>query len=293
MDKATALQTFLEQDISRIQKKFRQGLLEYVNENKSSIKAEPLYEKGLWPDWMYERYVDYCRQVEIAAKRYMGYIEKPERQRIELSGIYTCQKVMKGLSKSTDLKIVRTGEYFRVWQDKELRNQIKPLEMQNRKWESGTPVFIRGHVENPEKYIYFSPIIEDRILLISDAVKRIWEDYQTGWNYYPCALGIVEQRKVQVYWIVETDTADVFSDSTEYYKDGTLKNMILSEKKIEKQKLFSVCVQKKRYLIIEKDILERMLQEHICGFRFEKIMVERAEERNGQEVCIGDSKDRM
>lgn len=56
--------------------------------------------------------------------------------------------------------------------------------------------------------------------MISEPVKTIWDCYQSGWGYRLCALGNIEQKRIQVYWLAEAKLIDGLSGKTEYQKDG-------------------------------------------------------------------------
>lgn len=160
--------------------------------------------------------------------------------------------------------------YYRICQDKGLPNQIQPI-LLNLEPESKKPIFIRGRLEAPQEYAYFPPLIEAPVLMISEPVKKIWDCYQSGWRYRPCALGSIEQKRIQVYWIAEAKLINGLSEKTEYQKDGSFKRIVLSKEKIQFQKVFAIQNLHKTYYIAEKEILERMLQEHIHGFIFEQV----------------------
>ena len=107
--------------------------------------------------------------------------------------------------------------------------------------------------------------------MISEPVKTIWDCYQSGWGYRPCALGNIEQKRIQVYWLAEAKLIDGLSGKTEYQKDGSLTRIVLSKEKIQFQKIFAIRNLHRTYYIAEKEVLERMLQKHIHGFIFEQV----------------------
>lgn len=65
----------------------------------------------------------------------------------------------------------------------------------------------------------------------------------------------------------------MLSPYTEYEKDGSLKKIVLSEEKIQFQKVFALQNLHKIYYIAEKEIVERMLQEHIHGILYQQVEV--------------------
>lgn len=161
-------------------------------------------------------------------------------------------------------------DYYRICQDKRIPNQIRPVlpKLENR---NGKPIFVRGVLESPREYAYFPPMIEDSVLMLSDPTKIIWECYQLGWEYYPCALGNIEQKRIQVYWIAEPKWVDGLSENTEYQKDGTIKKIVLSKNKVKSHKVFAFRNLHKTYYIADKEVIEKMLQEHIHGFTYERV----------------------
>lgn len=162
--------------------------------------------------------------------------------------------------------------YYRICQDMSLPNQIRPILSKLDLFDE-KPVFIEGSLETPLEYAYFPHFIERPALMVSHQVKSIWESYQTGWKYRPCALGNIQQKRIQVYWLARARLLDGLSQYTEYEKDGSLKKIVLSEEKIQFQKVFALQNLHKIYYIAEKEIVERMLQEHIHGILYQQVEV--------------------
>lgn len=162
-------------------------------------------------------------------------------------------------------------EFYRISQNRNIRNsiQLEALPCTNQK--SKGPVFIRGTVQNTGDYVFFPPIIEHTKLVISDEVKVIWESMQAGWRYEPCVIGNVEQKIVRVYWIAEAKYVAALSDQTEYQKDGTFKKIVLKEDEVRYQKVFAIRNRKKTYYVVEKAVAEKMLEQHIHGFILQKL----------------------
>jgi len=161
-------------------------------------------------------------------------------------------------------------EYYRVTQNRKLRNQIIPEIPGSDKLHSKEAIFIAGRCKDADRVV-FPPMIETQPLLLADGVKKIWDAYQIGGDYQPCALGHIEQKRIEVYLRAKLMQIDGLSDLTEYYLDRSLKKIVLSARRVRNKKVFSICYQRKEYYFIDLEILEQMFQNHIYGFQFEKI----------------------
>lgn len=168
-------------------------------------------------------------------------------------------------------------EYYQLSQEMTIQNQIKPIiKKETFPSEKDKPVFIPGIVSRERDYIYFLPIIEKPILMVTDEVKTIWEIYQRDFLYFPCVVGHVLQGKVKIYWRVIPKVVDCIDKQTTYHKDGTIDQLYLSEEQIGYQKVFQV--KHKQQLIVELEVLEQMWKKKIHGFHFQRVKMKRKEE---------------
>ncbi|MNJ50721.1 hypothetical protein D3C77_460040 [compost metagenome] len=165
-------------------------------------------------------------------------------------------------------------EYFQIRQDDRAENSIIPqLPVHRDIWKEVQPIFLPAKARNSKGYIHFLPFIEKPLQMVSDPVKRIIEMYQSKMLFKPCAVGNIEQKKVEVYWFMKPRVIECLHGDTMYYPDGTLKEIYLSEAKIGFNKVFQVDCKRGEYLIIDSEVLERLFREGIHAFKITPVKV--------------------
>lgn len=165
-------------------------------------------------------------------------------------------------------------EYYRITQKDNIRNTIMPGKVSASEiWEKDSPFFLPGTADRPEEELVFLPFYEGSAFLISDPVKTIWERYQMGGRYRPCAFGSVEQRKIVPYCFMAPKMIDCIHPDTEYHKNGDVRMLCLDGGIIGANRVFGVRTWHCIRLIIAEDVLEEMMREGITGYNWEKISV--------------------
>lgn len=165
-------------------------------------------------------------------------------------------------------------EYFKISQKENLPNIIKPiLPSVSDLWSETNPFFMPGKAKEPYKELTFLPFYKGHCFVIHDAIKNIWQNYQTGGRYRPCAMGSVEQRKVEIYAVMFPLLIDGIHEETEYFKNGEIKKLVLDQKYVGYHKVFGIKSWHLVNLIISEDVLEKMLQENITEFLWEKVNI--------------------
>lgn len=159
-------------------------------------------------------------------------------------------------------------EYFQIRQDDRADNCIIPqLAAADEIWKSDQPLFIPASARNPANYIYFLPYIDKPLAMVSDAFKKIIETYQSRTLFRPCAVGSMEQRKVEVYWLVKPRVIDCLHEDTTYFVDGTLKEICISKEKAGFNKAFAIDGVKGNHFIVDTEVLERLYREGLTALK--------------------------
>jgi len=165
-------------------------------------------------------------------------------------------------------------EYYRITQKDNIRNTIMPEKVSASEiWEKDSPFFLPGIADRPEEDLVFLPFYESSAFLISGPVKTIWESYQRGGRYRPCAFGSVEQRKIVPYCFMAPRMIDCIHPDTEYYKNGDVRTLCLDGHSIGANRIFGVRTLRRIRLIIAEDVLEEMIREKIIGYNWEQILI--------------------
>jgi hypothetical protein len=163
-------------------------------------------------------------------------------------------------------------EYYKITPNENLPNIIYPmLPSFTELWSEEAPIFIRGKAKSPLKRLTFLPFYKSHCFLVNGKIAEIWQNYQIGGRYRQCAMGSIEQKKIDYYSVMMPKMVDGIHPSTEYHKNGDIKNMVLSRTKVGPHKVFGIKDRHLTHLIITEDILEEILQENIVEFIWKHI----------------------
>lgn len=157
--------------------------------------------------------------------------------------------------------------YYLINQDNRASQAVLPV-LNNQKdlWKSDKPIFIPGRVKNVGEYSYFLPFLEAPVLMVSDDLKKILELYQNKTAYRPCALGIVETRKMQVYWFMQPKIITCLKSDIQDHVIYSAEDIILDTEMIGANKVFQLDTVVGTYFIIDQEVLEHMLRAGITEF---------------------------
>lgn len=165
-------------------------------------------------------------------------------------------------------------EYYRITQKDNIGNTIMLGKITASEiWGQDGPFFLPGTAREPKGELVFLPFYEGNAFLVSDPVRTIWERYQRGGRYRPCAFGSVEQRKIIPYCFMTPRVIDCIHPDTEYHKNGDVRTLCLDGNIIGANRVFGVRTLRCIRLIIAGDVLEEMVREGITGYNWERISV--------------------
>lgn len=152
-------------------------------------------------------------------------------------------------------------KYFLINQDSRVSQAVWPV-LNNQKdlWKSDKPIFIPGHIKNINQYSYFLPFLETPVLMISDALKKILEIYQNKTAYRPCALGIIEMKKIQIYWFMQPKIITCLKSDIQENVIYSAEDIILDTKKIGANKVFQLDTIVGTNFIMDQEVLEHILR---------------------------------
>lgn len=163
-------------------------------------------------------------------------------------------------------------EYHRITQKRNVRDILRPgFPSATQIWSGENPIFIPGTVEKAGEEPVFLPFYEGTSFLVSAPVKDIWQEYQRGGRYRPCALGSIEHKTVFPYSFVMPRMLDCLHPDTLYYKNGTIQKPVLDREVIGQNKVFGIGIMHSVMLFISDDVLEEMMRKDITGFNWETV----------------------
>lgn len=116
----------------------------------------------------------------------------------------------------------------------------------------------------------YPDFIETPFPLISNEIKKIFSNYE---SHMQCNCVILSDQilKVQhIYWLMLLEKIDCIDEQTEFYKDNSLKHLVLNKKKIGHRKIFWVGGIREKRLVINLDVAESLLRRPINGITLER-----------------------
>jgi predicted RNA-binding protein len=167
------------------------------------------------------------------------------------------------------------NSYFEIYQDKRIeqciepRGALKKIDFKDDKEEienMATQLFLTEKKEN--EYVDY---IERPGLLISDNLKEVFEKYKEEIISRPVVLSDKKNKKQTVYWQIAIKAIDCISDKSEFDKNGTLKKLVIDEKKAGLKRIFKVKGILENIIIIRLDVAESILRRDFTGIALKRI----------------------
>lgn len=117
--------------------------------------------------------------------------------------------------------------------------------------------------------------IECPVQLVSDKLKRLLEKYDSSVFFIPVMLADLKNERQEIYWLMVPDVKDCLSPQTEFNKDGTLKKLVIDERKAALFKVFKVKGLLENLLVIRLDVAESILRRDYAGIKLKKVAKEK------------------
>lgn len=121
------------------------------------------------------------------------------------------------------------------------------------------------------KMSFYPDVIDIPTFLVSEKVKDVFLNYDDSIIVKCVILSGENSDTKKVYWMPLFDSIDCMSSETEFYKDGSLKKLVLNKTKIENRKIFRVANLKEYPVIINLDVAESLLRRFLSGMDITKI----------------------
>jgi len=116
---------------------------------------------------------------------------------------------------------------------------------------------------NPSNVYY--DVIDEPVFLVSDAVKKLINIYDDSVVFKFVMLTDEVTKHQEVYWLAMIDKIDCISDKCEFYKDNSLKKLVLDKEKVSGKKIFRVDGIREKIVVISLDLAESMLRRYFVG----------------------------
>lgn len=169
-------------------------------------------------------------------------------------------------------------DFFVISQDERISVAVKPINVSkvisqemldiNKAKKMGR-LFLQLQIKDKE-YNEYIDFIESP-MLASDKLKTLFEKYDTGVYYIPVMLADMKRQRQDVYWLLVPHEKDCLSQKAEFNKDGSIKKLIINEKKAAGFKIFKIKGVLENYLIIRLDVAESILRRDFTGITLKKL----------------------
>ena len=140
-------------------------------------------------------------------------------------------------------------------------------------WREEEPLFFSQN--NTEEKIYL-PFMDCGICVVSKEVKKILDAYQNGIKSRPIILADNNMKKSDIFYAVKIKEIDCLGNST-IYKNKTVQKIYLDSTKIGYEKVFQIKGISDRHIVVDLEVMEKLLRENIIAFYAERLEQERSE----------------
>jgi hypothetical protein len=117
----------------------------------------------------------------------------------------------------------------------------------------------------------YTDFLEKPTLLVSDEFKKVAKLYNKAYKYDSVALTEEESELQTMYWHIEMPYMNCLSEKTGFHHDGTLKNIVIAEKRAEGKAMLRLKNKLWDVYIVRLDMAESILRRALCGFIMEPV----------------------
>lgn len=168
-------------------------------------------------------------------------------------------------------------EYFLLEQDQRVANAVIPMnvDIPRRAFsrlnvaeqdDGAVQYYVKGH--SSIEYVDF---IERPIPLITDAVKQVMERYDPKIFFKPVVLADPKRMRQTLYWLVIPRIVEGLSSKSEFNKTGTLKRLVIDEKKVGDATIFRIDRVLEDQIVINLYVAESLLRRGFKGLRLKRV----------------------
>lgn len=171
-------------------------------------------------------------------------------------------------------------EYYRVVQDERFTEVAYPLNLTKAQLLNHIIIAQEQDISSLQFYVDgqadFLAWLDDPYYMLSDELKCIWEQYQPSLVWRQVVLADQHTRTQRLCWLMAcTEVINALSPLSEWNKDGTLKKMVLDERKLRGHKVCRVQGAGAPEVIVDLDVAECMLRFPLKGIQLQRLQIER------------------
>ena len=117
----------------------------------------------------------------------------------------------------------------------------------------------------------YLPFYNKPTWLVSQDTQNILDKYQIEQEFKTCLLGQVGTLIQEIFFCMKPYFLDCLDITTEFYHTGTLKHIVLNKSKIKYNKVFAIANILENYLVVDYEILEKLLCAGVYPIIYEKL----------------------
>ncbi len=173
-------------------------------------------------------------------------------------------------------------EYFILSQDKRITNAVKPIGVSKLVEKTGFTTRNWGALDDlpaqvniaQQDYQEYVDLIADPLPLVSDKLKQLYQKFDPQIFFKPVVLADQKLMQQALYWLIVPPTCDCLSDQSEFYKNMTLKRLVINHQKADGKWIFKVTGIMEPFIIINLGVAESMLREDFKGIQLKPVATE-------------------
>ncbi|CUU48318.1 hypothetical protein [Clostridium beijerinckii] len=167
-------------------------------------------------------------------------------------------------------------KYFEILEDSRIlyKYKIEDLEWQQIEGEIIGTGYFKGNEDNMPDFINYK-----KEFLVSLELKAVLEMYTDDVKSNLITFNNIETKAQKEYYSVEPPLVEGLGESTTYNKDNTVKERVLSHKKLQNYKVFGLkelvpTKFSRPHIFVHLDIVESALRRGLWGINFDEMVVE-------------------
>ena len=168
--------------------------------------------------------------------------------------------------------------YYIMSQDKRIKQPIRfrefspnQVEEFDRSYAKKQRVSVTLHLLD-DKHTVYSDVVEAPCYMVSKALSDIIQMFDVE-TIFPNVVFHSRVMDPLVYKILLTDREDVLHEDTEFYKDKSIKNLVLDRTKIGNKQVFRIDGISPGYVIVSMNIVEAVIRRGLEGIVFQQVEV--------------------
>jgi len=173
-------------------------------------------------------------------------------------------------------------EYFVMRQDPRLTNMVEPQGLLNQIDKYAYKNDERQYFDKSAAFCYikekpcndYGDYLEKPLPLVSDKLKMLLEEREKCNFFKTVALYDSKRMHQEVYSLLMPLKFSCLSTQTEFNKDGSVKKLVLEQSKLGCCKVFRVSGIVEELVIINLDLVEKILHQGFFGLKFEPVALE-------------------